>query len=127
MKKLIYIIDDEPDICDIASRVLTKHFDNVIVKIFLSSGDAIESLALETPDLVITDYRRIEDPVSTGLFLALIKFNLYRKRPKVLLMSGSTCAKERVGYLTDAHLAKPLELDQWRHTVYYLFNDHLLN
>jgi CheY-like chemotaxis protein len=127
MKKLIYIVDDEPDICDFSFRYLTKHFDDVIVKTFSSSGSAIEELALETPDLVITDYRRTEDPISTGLFLSLVKFNLYGKRPKVFLVSGSNCAKDKVGYLADAHLAKPLKLEDWRHTIYYLLNDYLLN
>ena len=127
MKKLIYIIDDEPAICKIYFHYLMRHFEDVVIKTFSSSEDAIEELALETPDLLITDYYRVYDPISTGLFLSLIKFNLYRKRPKVLLSSASLCAPDKVGYLADAYLAKQDGLKNWRNTVYYLLNDYLLN
>ena len=128
MKKLIYIVDNEPDICDFSSYYLMKHFDGVTIKTFSSSWPAIEELALETPDLVITDYCRTEDPISTGVFLSLIKFNLYGKRPKVFLVSGyAKTAMTKVGHLVDACLAKPLNLEDLMNKIYYLLNDHLLN
>lgn len=66
MKKLVFIIDDDP----VYLQFMKGHFkqmDNYETQIFQSGQDALKSMATIKPDVVILDHSFLNDPVKTGL------------------------------------------------------------
>jgi len=116
-EKLLYIIDSEEDIRNFAKRYFEKHIKQLTIKTFSTSGEAIDAARHKVPDLVITDYRRTEDPISTDLFLTLLRFNFLQKKPKLFLFSGYRTGYKRVSHLVDGYQAKPCELEEFGRKV----------
>ncbi|MBI2091439.1 MAG: response regulator [Deltaproteobacteria bacterium] len=69
MGKKIFIVDDDSDIIDAISMVLTKH--NFSVASSLTASDALEKIKKEKPDLIILDVMFPEDP-SKGFDLSRV-------------------------------------------------------
>ncbi|MBI2341356.1 MAG: response regulator [Deltaproteobacteria bacterium] len=72
MGKKIFIVDDDSDIIDAISMVLTKH--NFSVASSLTASDALEKIKKEKPDLIILDVMFPEDP-SKGFDLSRVFHN----------------------------------------------------
>ena len=72
MAKKIFIVDDDSDIVDALSMVLTKHGFQVASS--LTASDALKKIKQEKPDLVILDVMFPEDP-SKGFELSRLFHN----------------------------------------------------
>ena len=72
MAKKIFIVDDDSDIVDALSMVLTKHGFEVASS--LTASDALKKIKQEKPDLVILDVMFPEDP-SKGFELSRLFHN----------------------------------------------------
>lgn len=72
MPKKIFIVDDDSDIIDALSMVLTKHGFNVDSS--LTASDALEKIKRSRPDLIILDVMFPEDP-SKGFDLSRLFHN----------------------------------------------------
>jgi len=52
-KKLIFIVDDEPDVCELVSMYLNRNGFNS--KSFFTASHFLKSIQKEIPDLIILD------------------------------------------------------------------------
>lgn len=124
MKKIIYYIDDEPDILSFASGYFGKR--NFIVKTFQDGEVVLKAMQSETPDLVMTDFRR--EGLAGIEFLELLQ-DTRSKGAKIILVSG--CVNQQlnneVNHLVDGMLSKPLTLcDLLRITNHLAYNEDLV-
>lgn len=69
MAKKIFIVDDDSDIVDAVSMVLTKHGYSIASS--LTASDALTKIKKEKPDLIILDVMFPEDP-SKGFDLSRV-------------------------------------------------------
>lgn len=69
MPKKIFVVDDDADIVDAISMVLTKH--GYEVDHSLTSSDALEKIKKSRPDMIILDVMFPEDP-SKGFDLSRV-------------------------------------------------------
>lgn len=72
MTKKIFIVDDDNDIIDALSMVLTKHDYQVASS--TTASDALEKIKKEKPDLILLDVMFPEDP-SKGFELSRVFHN----------------------------------------------------
>jgi len=66
MKKLVYIIDDDP----VYLNFMKGHFnqmDDYKTQVFQSGNDAIKELDSAKPYLIILDHQFLNDPTKTGI------------------------------------------------------------
>lgn len=108
---LVYIVDDEPVLLELAGAILNHH--GYSFKVFTNPIFALESFASAKPRpvLLITDYAM--NPMN-GLELA-DEFRRLEPRQKVLLISG-TAGEEILGEAShppDAFLAKPYQAEKF--------------
>jgi len=113
-RKLILLVDDEPDICAEMSIFLSKKGYDVIVA--NNGKDAIDLFKLRNPILVITDFKM---PGMDGIEL-LKKIKLINRDIHVILMSGVADIKTTVTAMkADAFdfVAKPVDLKKLEQAI----------
>ncbi|WP_293268740.1 response regulator transcription factor [Neptunomonas sp.] len=101
--KLIYITDDERDICDIVSRELQAYGFNV--ETFLTGSELKQALQLKSPDLCIVD---LGLPDMDGI--ELVKSLCEQANMGVMILSGRDSVTDRVLGLelgADDYIVKP--------------------
>ncbi|SIT04304.1 response regulator transcription factor [Neptunomonas antarctica] len=102
-RKLIYIIDDERDICDILSRELGAY--GFEVKTFLTGAQLKEALREQSPDLCIVD---LGLPDMDGI--ELVKSLCDQTAMGVMILSGRDSVTDRILGLelgADDYIVKP--------------------
>jgi CheY-like chemotaxis protein len=104
----VLIVDDEPVLCEIKSAWLTRLVGRVLVA--SNGAEALEALAANHVDLVITDIRM---PVMDGLTLLKKITDSAKPRPSVIFITGFSDFDLRDAYDlgADAILEKPMERD----------------
>lgn len=113
-RKLILLVDDEPDICAEMSIFLSKKGYDVIVA--NNGKDALELFRFRKPILVITDFKM---PGMDGIEL-LRKIKLINRDIHVILMSGVADIKTTVTAMkADAFdfVAKPVDLKKLEQAI----------
>jgi two-component system, cell cycle sensor histidine kinase and response regulator CckA len=109
-KALIYVVDDEPLLLELASAILKPQ--GYRIEVYRDPESALESFASARPqpELIITDYAMHS---MNGLDL-LNACRRIQPRQKVLLLSGSVDEDVycRVANKPDRFLAKPYEAKQ---------------
>lgn len=102
-RKLIYIIDDERDICDIVSRELSAY--NFDVETFLTGAQVKQALQVKSPDLCIVD---LGLPDIDGI--ELVKSLCEQANMGVMILSGRDGVTDRILGLelgADDYIVKP--------------------
>lgn len=104
----VLIVDDEPVLCEIKSTWLIRLVGRVLVA--SNGAEAIEVLAANNVDLVITDIRM---PVMDGLTLLKKITDSSKPRPRVIFITGFSDFEPRDAYDlgVDAILEKPMDRD----------------
>lgn len=89
MAKKIFVVDDDNDIVDAISMVLTKH--GYAVRASLTASDALEKIKKEKPDMIILDVMFPEDS-SKGFDLSRLFHNdpAVKDIPVVILSAVNT-------------------------------------
>ena len=85
----VYIVDDEPDHCDMVKTFIHSSFEFQSVKVETNSEKALEHLKKNTYDILIFDNLM---PVVSGLDLIefLVEFEANRlHKSEIILLSGS--------------------------------------
>lgn len=107
-KKIILVIDDEPDIRDLLKDFLEDN--NFFVQVVDDGAEALEFMGKKIPDIVITDLLL---PGEHGI--DLIKIIKEKYFIPVIVISGIYRAKEVTHVIkeefVEAFFEKPLELD----------------
>ena len=105
MEKLIYIVDDEPQIAELLGHLLAVRNKNWKIKIHKNPLNAIKNLESEKPDIVISDYCMPE--MQGTEFLENIR--IVAPNSLRVLISGNANPTTIATKLTAAHqfLAKP--------------------
>ncbi|MGZ4899296.1 MAG: response regulator [Candidatus Angelobacter sp.] len=104
----VLIVDDEPVLCEIKSAWLTRLVGRVLVA--NNGAEALEVLAANPVDLVITDIRM---PVMDGVTLLKKITASGKPQPRVIFITGFSDFDPRDAYDlgADAILEKPMERD----------------
>jgi two-component system OmpR family response regulator len=105
MKKIIYIIDDEPDICQIIATQLNQH--GYETRTFQTGQQALNAIQRKKPDVCIID---LGLPDMDGT--ALVKEFCDKPGMGVIIISGRGSTTDRILGLefgADDYLAKPFE------------------
>lgn len=105
-KPLIYVIDDEVDICELVCQELAQY--NFETAFFTSGEAALKALKHKTPALCIID---LGLPDMDGLTLVRELFN--NKKMGVMILSGRNSLPDKILGLelgADDYIAKPFEL-----------------
>src|SRR5271165_2197230 len=101
-EKLIYVVDDQPMICEMLAALLGVRNSSWEVKTFERPADLIQAVTIRAPDLVISDFRM---PLMTG---AELQEEIRKMAPSTIriLMSGNVSSLSKI---TSAHqyIAKP--------------------
>ncbi len=106
MLKNILIIEDDDDILDALKALL--EFNDYEVKGISKTDDAIESVKMHNPDLVLTDY--ILPGMNGGKICQTIKKNKNTSHIPVILMSAYHQQAISIGnFGFDAYLPKPFD------------------
>lgn len=102
----VLIVDDEPVLCEIKSAWLGRLVGRVLVA--SNGAEALEALAANPVDLVITDIRM---PVMDGVTLLRKIMDSGKPRPSVIFITGFSDFESRDAYDlgADAILEKPME------------------
>jgi CheY-like chemotaxis protein len=102
----VLIVDDEPVLCEIKSTWLIRLVARVLVA--NNGAEAMEVLAANNVDLVITDIRM---PVMDGLTLVKKITDSSKPRPSVIFITGFSDFEPRDAYDlgVDAILEKPMD------------------
>ncbi len=106
-RKLVLVVDDEPEILDVATFVLED--EGYAVRTASDGQQALSLVSEQTPDLILLDMRM---PVLDGWGFAREYRSRYDQRaPIVVLTAAASAAKraEEVGAI--GYLEKPFELD----------------
>ncbi len=107
--ELILVVDDNPDIVELVSDVLSKYYS---VKGVYSAVEALTFLKEETPALIITD---IMMPEIDGLsFTKIVREDRYNKQIPIIALTAKIGEKDQVqGYDVgvDAYITKPFSSD----------------
>jgi two-component system NtrC family response regulator len=112
MYKLI-VVEDEPDLLDIISRILVD--DGHLVRCAINARQALELLKIEEADLIISD---ISTP-GFGLDYLLQGLRTFPKQPCILIFSGAD-EEELRKYREFPIVRKPTGFDQIRQRVFEL-------
>ena len=106
MKKLIAVIDDEPDIVEFVSLHLKR--SGFEVKGYLEAGYFLKSVALEKPDLIILDLM-LPDADGLDVCKYLKKHNEYSAIPIIMLTAKGTETDKILGLElgADDYVTKP--------------------
>lgn len=115
-KKLIYIIDDEPDICSFLKDSIELNL-NINVKTFTLSNDVLLEIQKgNIPNLIVTDLRM---PVMGGMIL-LEKIRALKLDKPAIILSGYADKQDaikslnlKVNYILD----KPITIDEFIFSV----------
>jgi CheY-like chemotaxis protein len=109
----ILIVEDEP----VLREIITAWFERFAGRVLTASngGEALEIVAANPPDLVVSDVRM---PVMDGVTL-LKKLRALGDKPPVILISGFSDTDEREAYDmgAEAFLHKPMERSDVLETV----------
>jgi two-component system, NtrC family, response regulator HydG len=89
----ILIIDDDLDICALLERYLSKNDFNVAIA--YSGRAALQYLAKNTPDVILSDFR-LEDMLGTELLKEIKKKDL---SAPVIIMTGYSDVKTAVNIM----------------------------
>lgn len=107
--KLVLIVDDNPDIVELISDVLSK---NYAVKGLYSATEALVFLKEQTPELIITD---IMMPDIDGLsFTKKVREDKYNKQIPIIALTAKVSDRDQImGYDigVDAYVTKPFSSD----------------
>ena len=115
MAQRVLVVDDDPDLQDLVSDILTS-FSRAIDVIRAADGQsAIEAVKREVLDLVLLDIRM---PVMNGLE-ALKQIKAIAPRLPVLMITGSdsSSASEALRMGAFGYLPKPMDLRYVEHIV----------
>ena len=101
-EKLIYIVDDQPMICELLGTLLSFHNSSWEVKTFERPADLIHSVTVRPPNLVISDCRM---PLMTG---AELQDEIRKMAPSTIriLMSGNVASLSKIAS-AHQYIAKP--------------------
>jgi CheY-like chemotaxis protein len=102
----VLVVDDDPGVRlllaaalrDVGYRVITAG----------SGAEALGTIAVESPDLVLTDHQM---PAMTGVQLFVTLRSGGFTAPIVLMSAGTNARAEAIAYGLDAYLSKPMDLD----------------
>jgi len=104
-KHLIYVIDDEPEICDLVCQELERY--NFSTKAFTTGGQALLAIKKQLPSLCIID---LGLPDMDGL--SLVKKFVDDKKMGVIILSGRNSLPDKVLGLelgADDYISKPFD------------------
>jgi DNA-binding response OmpR family regulator len=104
-KNLIYVIDDEPEICDLVCQELERY--NFSTKAFTTGGQALLAIKKQLPSLCIID---LGLPDMDGL--SLVKKFVDDKKMGVIILSGRNSLPDKVLGLelgADDYISKPFD------------------
>lgn len=104
-KPLIYVIDDEPEICDLVCQELERY--NFSTKAFTTGGQALLAIKKQLPSLCIID---LGLPDMDGL--SLVKKFVDDKKMGVIILSGRNSLPDKVLGLelgADDYISKPFD------------------
>lgn len=107
-KPKIMVVDDEPDICELLTRFLTKR--NYEVTSFTSGKKALEHLKTNGVNLILTDMNL---PEMSGIELIKATKELKPNLPILVMTShpGSGLMQKIIEMGISDYLAKPFNLD----------------
>jgi len=109
-KKLIFIVDDEPDFSDMIQEVLDDDYDTFT---FATGGEVLEKINTITPNIVLLD---VGLPDIDGYQVCKeIKKNDFDDHISVMFLSGRDSLEERLsGYNVgaDDYLVKPIDINE---------------
>ncbi len=109
MAKRILVIEDDPDILEILSLILSDEGYQVIPSI---NGAEAENLGEDLPDLVLLDLR-LSGSMKTGAEIcAQLKAQIHTRKVPVILVSAETNVMEvAISCGADAFIKKPFNID----------------
>ncbi len=123
MKKIV-VVDDEPDICFLLKRFLSKN--DFIVETALNGKDGLALIEKISPDLVMTDFR-LGDITGTDLLTAI---KAQRPHVPVLVITGYSDIKIAVNVMKLGaydYITKPLFPDEILVTVKRALEDAVIS
>lgn len=106
-RPLMFIVDDEQDICEIVSSLVEKSF-NIDVKYALSYAAAIEQMEVIQPDYALLDIH-LGDNESFDLVKELKKINPYIKILFISAFSGDSVLEKVNALNVEGILHKPFD------------------
>ncbi|MBI4375260.1 MAG: response regulator [Elusimicrobia bacterium] len=113
----ILIVDDDHELVALLTEILKR--DGHAVRSASEPVEGMQKCRAETPDLIILDFHM---PGTDGahLFESLRRNQASRETP-ILFLSGEAAPEQILDKITDTShsqfLAKPIHVDQLRHTV----------
>lgn len=112
--KTVFVIDDDPDILWVVTRIVSK--DGYRVKSATNGLEALELIAQEgLPDLILLDMRM---PIMDGWDFTNKFFSQYGHKIPIIVVTAAGSAEERAdGVGADGWLAKPFEMESLRSTI----------
>lgn len=108
-KGLVYIVDDEADICELLEGILED--EDFGIKTFTNPLDVLKGLEEDDPELILSD---IKMPEMTGLEL-LVKCQKIKPKIPIVLVSGYMTVEDCIQALADGasgFVQKPFNADQ---------------
>lgn len=117
-QKLALIVEDDPDLIEIFSRILTMLKFSVEKK--STGSEALAYLAHAEPDLILLDLNLPE--VSGRDILYKIRLDERLKHIKVLLITADIVNVRPLSQMADGILIKPIGVQELRQTINELFS-----
>lgn len=122
-KRRVMLVDDEPEILNIISKILEDDSDNLILDLEDNGYSALLKMSIFRPHLVILD---IIMPGIDGFEVCRsIKENPYTMESKILVVTGYPTIdniKKIIQLGADDYLIKPINTKQLKKKVYQLLN-----
>ena len=110
----ILIIEDDPDITDVLTGMLTMNGYQVTA--ITEASDIVQMVSKLKPDLIITDY--ILQGINGGEYCSAIKRDTQTSHIPVIILSGYGKLLDSLGtYGADKILDKPFDMDELYATV----------
>lgn len=120
MKKTIIIIEDEPDILEVLTSVLTIYNYEVIP--MRQTDDILQLTKEHNPDLILTDYLLFG--MDGGSICKAVKSNPETKHIPVVLISAYKNLADAMGnFGFDGYIAKPFAINSLVNTVKSYMNN----
>ena len=109
MKKKVWVVEDDPDIGEVISLLLTD--EGYDVSLFPNATTFIESLPNADPDIMVMD---VMLPDGNGIELCnSVKTNSTLRHIPVLMMSANKGLSDLNGYYrADDFIAKPFDIEE---------------